>query len=120
MLCSDEIHSDLVLDALPHLPAAAFDGAADVTVTVTSPSKAYNLAGLGFSYAVIPDPGLRRRFCAAGEGFFEYDCPTLFGAWRVKRLTATEAGGWRSCSTTCVATATWSSGSQRSGSLAFR
>jgi len=80
VLCSDEIHSDLRLDDLSHVRAAAVEGAGDLTVTVTSPSKPYNLAGLGFAYAVIEDEELRRRFCAAGEGLFEYDCPTVLGA----------------------------------------
>jgi cysteine-S-conjugate beta-lyase len=80
ILCSDEIHSELRLDQVPHLPAAAVEGGADITVTVTSPSKAYNLAGLEFAYAVIADADLRRRFCSAGEGLFEYDSPGVLGA----------------------------------------
>jgi cystathionine beta-lyase len=32
------------------------------TVTLMAPSKTYNIAGLGCSYAIIPDASLRRRF----------------------------------------------------------
>lgn len=70
VLCSDEIHCDLILDpALPHLPApvAAPDHAAR-TVTLMAPSKTYNVPGLGTSFAVIPDAALRARFVRATAG----------------------------------------------------
>jgi cystathionine beta-lyase len=69
VLCSDEIHCDLLLDGQRHLPAVlAAQGAEDVTVTLMSPSKTFNLPGLNFAYAVIPDAALRRRFKAAAAG----------------------------------------------------
>jgi len=40
VLCSDEIHSDLRLDDVPHMPAALAEDAASITLTMTSPSKA--------------------------------------------------------------------------------
>lgn len=79
VLASDEIHCDLILDALPHVPAATVssDGAAR-TITIMSPSKTYNIPGLQFAYAVVPDPELRRRFRHAGDGFMESDYPGWF------------------------------------------
>jgi len=70
ILVSDEIHCDLVLDAVPHVPSAASSphGAACV-VTLMSPSKTFNLPGLNFAFAVIPDELLRQRFVAAGQGW---------------------------------------------------
>lgn len=69
VLCSDEIHCDLILDDLPHVPAAALDPAiARRTVTLMAPSKTYNLPGLGTSFAIIPDAVLRRRFVRATVG----------------------------------------------------
>jgi cysteine-S-conjugate beta-lyase len=64
VLCSDEIHCQLLLDAdRPHLPAATLGPeVAARTITLLAPSKTYNIAGLGCSFAVIPDAGLRRRF----------------------------------------------------------
>jgi cystathionine beta-lyase len=69
VLCSDEIHCDLVLDDLPHIPPATLDPAiAARTITLMAPSKTYNTAGLGCSFAVIPDPALRNAFRHAGTG----------------------------------------------------
>jgi cystathionine beta-lyase len=70
ILCSDEIHCDLILDpALPHLPTSlvAPEHAAR-TVTLMAPSKTYNVPGLGTSFAIIPDPALRQRFVRATWG----------------------------------------------------
>ncbi|MDT8274409.1 MAG: aminotransferase class I/II-fold pyridoxal phosphate-dependent enzyme, partial [Desulfomonilia bacterium] len=38
------------------------------SVTLMSPSKTYNLPGLGCSFAVIPDSGLRKDFVRAKAG----------------------------------------------------
>lgn len=70
VLCSDEIHCDLILDpALPHIPTARLGGEiARRTVTLMAPSKTYNVPGLGTSFAVIPDRELRARFVRATAG----------------------------------------------------
>jgi len=64
VVCSDEIHCELVLDQhRRHVPTAIIgDGLLDRTITLMAPSKTFNLPGLGFSYAVIPDNGLRQNF----------------------------------------------------------
>ncbi|GAB1489755.1 PatB family C-S lyase [Opitutaceae bacterium] len=71
VLCSDEIHCDLVLDpALSHIPVASLSPEiAARTVTLMAPSKTYNVPGLGTSFAIIPDPALRLRFSATSAGF---------------------------------------------------
>ncbi len=70
VLCSDEIHCDLILDpALPHLPTAKVaPEIAARTVTLMAPSKTYNVPGLGTSFAIIPDAGRRTRFLRATSG----------------------------------------------------
>lgn len=69
VLCSDEIHCDLILDHLPHLPAALLGGVvARRTVTLMAPSKTYNIPGLGTSLAIIPDAKLRAQFVRASAG----------------------------------------------------
>ncbi len=69
VLCSDEIHCDLILDDLAHVPTATLSPAlAERTITLHAPSKTYNIAGLGCSYAVIPDARLRNLFKHAGLG----------------------------------------------------
>ncbi len=70
LICSDEIHCDLLLDEdKPHIPTAALDpDTARRTITLMAPSKTYNLPGLGCSFAVIPETGLRKRFQQAMAG----------------------------------------------------
>ncbi len=70
VLCSDEIHCDLILDpSLPHIPTASLSPAiAARTLTLMAPSKTYNVPGLGTSFAIISDPSLRARFVRASAG----------------------------------------------------
>ncbi|HUL52175.1 MAG TPA: PatB family C-S lyase [Opitutaceae bacterium] len=76
ILCADEIHCDLILDDLPHVPIATLGEAiARRTITLMAPSKTYNLPGLGTSLAIIPDPELRARFLRASAGIVaEVNC----------------------------------------------
>jgi len=61
---SDDIHAGLVLDEdRRHIPIATLSPeTARRTITLLAPSKTYNIPGLGCSFAVIGDPGLRRAF----------------------------------------------------------
>lgn len=70
VLCSDEIHCDLILDPqLPHLPSAALSPAlAARTITLMAPSKTYNIPGLGTSFAIISDAGRRAQFVRTTAG----------------------------------------------------
>jgi len=70
ILCSDEIHCDLILDpTLPHFPTGTLGAEiAKRTVTLMAPSKTYNVPGLGTSLAIIPDAALRARFVRATAG----------------------------------------------------
>ncbi|MEH6469834.1 MAG: PatB family C-S lyase [Halopseudomonas sp.] len=70
VLCSDEIHCDLLLDpGTEHIPAATIDPQAALkTITLLAPSKTFNIAGLGCSLAIIPDPALRQRFKQVKRG----------------------------------------------------
>ena len=59
ILCSDEIHCDLILDPARGSRAATPPSGPEIaarTVTLMAPSKTYNVPGLGTSFAVIPDP----------------------------------------------------------------
>lgn len=92
LLCSDEIHCDLLLDEVRHIPAATLSPeAADRTVTLMAPSKTFNLPGLNFAFAVIPDAGLRRTFKQAAGGLF-----SLPGCFAVPAAEAAyrEGGPW--------------------------
>lgn len=68
-VCSDEIHCDLVHSGYRHTPIASLDPEiARRTVTLMAPSKAYNIPGIHFAFAVIPDEELRNRYVATGAG----------------------------------------------------
>ena len=70
VLCSDEIHCDLVLEAgLRHRPAATLSPElAARTITLMAPSKTYNLPGLGCSFAVVSGRHLRAQVRRAMAG----------------------------------------------------
>ncbi|WP_415911132.1 MalY/PatB family protein [Oleiharenicola sp. Vm1] len=68
-LVSDEIHCDLILDDVAHLPTATLSPEiAARSITLMAPSKTYNVPGLGTSLAIIPDAGLRAAFTRAASG----------------------------------------------------
>jgi len=69
-VCADEIHCGLVLDpGRRHIPFASLGHeVAERTITLMSPSKTFNLAGLGCSFAIIPAEPLRRSFLQAKAG----------------------------------------------------
>jgi cystathionine beta-lyase len=69
ILVSDDIHCDLILDDLPHIPVAALSAAAAArTITLMAPSKTYNIPGLACSFAIISDAKLRTAFVRATAG----------------------------------------------------
>ncbi len=69
VICSDEIHCDLVFPGHPHVPTAALSPeVAAQTVTFFAPSKTFNVAGLSCSIGVVQNPDLRDRVQKAGKG----------------------------------------------------
>jgi cysteine-S-conjugate beta-lyase len=69
VICSDEIHSDLLMGETRHIPLAALSPEiAAQTITLHAPSKTFNVPGLGCSYAIVPNPELRRQVEAAMSG----------------------------------------------------
>lgn len=69
MIVADEIWSDLTLGESQHIPIATLaPEIAARTVTLMAPSKTFNLPGLGFSFAVIPNEDVRKRVADAGQG----------------------------------------------------
>jgi len=81
VLVSDEIHCDLILDPLPHIPVASLSPEiAARTITLLAPSKTYNIAGLGCSLAIIADTKLRTQFSRAGLGLVPEMSPLAYAA----------------------------------------
>jgi cystathionine beta-lyase len=67
-VCSDEVHADLILDGkTAHTPFATVlaERSPELlarSITLHSPSKTFNIAGLGIAWAIIPDRTLRKTF----------------------------------------------------------
>jgi cystathionine beta-lyase len=69
MICSDEIHCDLVFSGQRHTPIASLDTEiARNTITLMAPSKTFNIAGLQCSYAIIHNRELRKRYLQSRKG----------------------------------------------------
>jgi cystathionine beta-lyase len=84
MLCSDEIHCDIILDEnAKHIPAGKLTEFNGQAITLMAASKTFNVAGLGTSFAIIEDPSVRRKFTQAAQGLVPW--VTVLG------LTATQA-----------------------------
>jgi cystathionine beta-lyase len=64
IICSDEIHCDLLLEPnKPHIPIATLSPEIeDRTITLMAPSKTFNLPGFGCSFAIIPNAQLKAAF----------------------------------------------------------
>lgn len=91
LLCSDEIHCDLILEGTPHTPSASLECLADNCITLMAASKTFNVAGLGCSFAIIPDAELRRRWQARMSDLIPY--PDFLGM--IATETAfTECADW--------------------------
>jgi cystathionine beta-lyase len=62
LVLSDEIHSDLVFGEHTHVPFASLGAAfQSKSITCSSPSKTFNLAGLQVAYFICPEPGLKKQ-----------------------------------------------------------
>ncbi|MFT5218944.1 MAG: cystathionine beta-lyase [Planctomycetota bacterium] len=70
IVCSDDIHCDLILDEdKRHIPIASLnDDIARRSITLMGPSKSFNLAGLGCSFAIVPDASIRKQLVNAAKG----------------------------------------------------
>jgi cystathionine beta-lyase len=65
LICSDEIHCDIVFSGHHHTPIASLaPEIAQQTVTLIAPSKTFNIPGLKCAVAIIQNAELRERFCA--------------------------------------------------------
>jgi cysteine-S-conjugate beta-lyase len=82
VLCSDEIHCNLLLaPEAVHLPVATLSPEiAARTISLYAATKTYNIPGLSCGVAVIPDSDLRQRFRAAQAGLVPSAGPLEFAA----------------------------------------
>jgi len=63
IILSDDIHADFVYKPYQYTPIASISKeAADRTITITSPSKSFNIAGLSTSIVIISNPDLYQKY----------------------------------------------------------
>ncbi len=62
LICSDEIHSDLIYPGEQHIPIASLSAeVSQITVTYFAPSKTFNVAGFSTSVYVTENPDMREK-----------------------------------------------------------
>jgi len=83
LIVSDDIHLEFVYQGSDYLPLASIsEEIARNTITLVSPSKAFNTAGLPAAVAIIPDEKTRRRFENAQDKLLKG--PSVFGLEAMK------------------------------------
>jgi cystathionine beta-lyase len=73
IICSDEIHCDLIYPPHKHIPIASLSPEVEErTVTLMAPSKTYNIAGLDCGYAIIKSKELRNKWMDFSSGLIPH------------------------------------------------
>jgi cystathionine beta-lyase len=92
VICSDEIHGDLVFSGHQHTPIASLaPEIAQQTVTCFAPSKTFNIPGLTFSVMVVQNQELKKRMDAVGAGLVRGS--NMMG-YTAARAAYREGGEW--------------------------
>lgn len=78
IVISDEIHGDLMLGGISHVPfLEVSDDARKIGIMLGAPSKSFNIPGMVSSWMIIKDPELRRRMFD-WLTVNEFNVPTFF------------------------------------------
>jgi len=73
IICSDEIHCDLIYPGYRHIPIATLGPEVENrTVTLMAPSKTFNVPGLGCAFAIIKNERLRSMWIAGSQGLIPH------------------------------------------------
>jgi len=78
LLISDDIHADLAFSAFPHIPIQTLAAQNQKIITLMSPGKVFNIAGICHSLAIIPNPNIRNQFALAFKKL-HMELGTIFG-----------------------------------------
>jgi cystathionine beta-lyase len=63
VICSDEIHCDLLYPGSRHTPIATLGSdVAHMSITLMAPSKTFNIAGLGSAFAIIKNAEIKKSW----------------------------------------------------------
>lgn len=93
LVVSDEIHADMALRGHRHTVFASVSEKAEaISITLMAPSKTFNIAGIVSSFAVIPNPEIRKRYMSYLEPR-ELQQGTLFG-YTATRAAYDECEDW--------------------------
>ncbi len=94
LVVADEIHCDLVYKAYKHIPLASINSNfAKNTITFSSASKTFNIAGLASGFVIISNPDMMKKYkheleeTGAGMG-------NIFGNEAVKAAFSLEGEEW--------------------------
>lgn len=69
IICSDDIHCDLILNGKQHIPIASVgDDVAQRSITLMAPSKTFNVPGLDMAFAIIPNIKMRTQYAKLMDG----------------------------------------------------
>jgi cystathionine beta-lyase len=83
MICSDEIHFELLFDDNRHICIANLnEDMRQRTVTVSAATKTFNIAGLGGAWVIIENPNLKAQFERFGRGLNQGNNPLTVVATR--------------------------------------
>ena len=93
IVCSDEIHSDLIVNPnVKHIPIASLnEDIAQNSITLLAPSKTFNIAGLKSSFVIIPNDSLRREYKKQMRGLV--DDPNILASIATK-IAYKECDNW--------------------------
>jgi len=94
LIVADEIHCDLVYKPYKHIPLASINSNfAKNTITFSSASKTFNIAGLASGFVIIPNPDIMKKYKqeleATGAGM-----GNIFGNEAVKTAFSKEGESW--------------------------
>jgi cystathionine beta-lyase len=65
VICSDEIHCNMIHDGLQHIPIASLsEEIADQSITLMSLNKVFNIPGLGLAWMICKNKEIRRKIQA--------------------------------------------------------
>lgn len=92
LLVSDEIHSELIFEG-KHIPAFTInEKAKNISITLTSPAKTYNIPALPLGFAIIPNEKIRRNFKQEIYGVFGHPAVLAVEAFK---SAYTECDEWK-------------------------
>ena len=94
-IISDEIHSDMVYQPHKHTPTASLsEEIANITVTLNSPGKTFNLGGLQIGYAIISNQNLKANYLQICQQN-AIDSVNLFGQIAMAAAYTDQGKEWR-------------------------